>query len=95
MDCRKLNEMFNCDGPESIEEKEYDAYIPYETISEQQSVWYYKNQERLKKKALDYRYSKRDEINLERRKKRATEPYRSRYLALQRERRRKAKVGPV
>lgn len=69
----------------------YDPYIPYDTVSEQQSAWYQRNKERLKQKSRDYLNENRDEINRKRREARATEPYRSEYLARQRERRRKKK----
>jgi len=79
------------DSLKNFELPEYDPYIPYSTVTEQQSVWYQNNKERLKQKSLDYLNENRDEVNRKRREARATEPYRSEYLAKQRERRRKKK----
>ena len=79
------------DDLKNFELDEYDPYIPYSTVTEQQSAWYQENKERLQQKALDYLNENRDEVNRKRREARATEPYRSEYLAKQRERRRKKK----
>ncbi len=74
---------------------EFDPYIPYATIKEQQAAWYEANKERLLKKSADYLKNNRDEINRKRREARNTEPYRSQYLAKQRERRRLAKGATI
>jgi len=79
------------DSLKNFELDEYDPYIPYSTVTEQQAAWYQKNKERLQQKARDYLNENRDEVNRRRREARATEPYRSEYLAKQRERRRKKK----
>ena len=95
MNVSSLNECFNISGPKIINDTESN-HLPFcESIKEQQHNWYLKNQERLKKKAVDYLSENRDEINRKRREARNTEPYRSYYLARQRERRRAAKGATV
>ena len=84
MNVTALNQFFCVDGPNEMDD---GSFIPTRTVAQQQSDWYYKNQERLKKKAVDYLNENRDEINRKRREARATEPYRSEYLRKQRERR--------
>ena len=79
------------DSLKNFELPEYDPYIPYSTVAEQQSAWYQNKKERIQQKACDYLNENRDEVNRKRRESRSTEPYRSEYLAKQRERRRKKK----
>ena len=88
MDCRKLNQIFNVDGPDSLGEEEYDIYQPFNTVAEQQHAWYIANKERILLEQKHYLKVNADEVNRRRRERRNTEPYRSQYLARQRERRR-------
>ena len=95
MDVSSLNEFFNVSGPKIIKDTESNHLPFYESIKEQQHNWYLKNQERLKKKAVDYLNENRDEINRKRREARNTEPYRSYYLSRQRERRTDTKGATI
>ncbi len=73
MDCSKLNEIFNCDGPEWIEEVEYEPtsgslFTEQEKIEKQLGYckkWYKnqdpeKNKERNRKKMNNYREKNAD-----------------------------------